>query len=62
MMKIMYRDVIATNEYEEITLEQLQEKLEIVAYSGGLRPITLEDIKVENGVTVMYYGLDLFEC
>ena len=62
MMKIMYRDVIATNEYEEITLEQLQEKLETVAYSGGLRPITLEDIQVENGVTVMYYGLDLFEC
>ena len=62
MMKIMYRDVIVTNEYEEITLEQLQEKLETVAYSDGLRPITLEDIKVENGVTVMYYGLDLFEC
>lgn len=62
MMKIMYRDVIVTNEYEEITLEQLQEKLETEAYSGGLRPITLEDIKVENGITVMYYGLDLFEC
>ena len=58
----MYRDVIVTNEYEEITLEQLQEKLETEAYSGGLRPITLEDIKVENGITVMYYGLDLFEC
>lgn len=62
MMKIMYRDMIVTSEYEEITLEQLQEKLKIAARFGGIRPVTLEDIKLENGITVMYYGLDQFEC
>lgn len=63
MMKIMFRDVLDfTKDYEEITMEQLNEYLYKASEMAGLRVITLNDIKVENGVTVMYYDLDSFEC
>jgi hypothetical protein len=62
-MKIMFRDVFDfEKDYEEITMEQLNEYLYKASEMAGLRVITLADIKTENGVTVMYYDLDSFEC
>lgn len=62
-MKIMFRDVFDfTKNYEEITMEQLNEYLYKASEMAGLRVITLVDIKVENGITIMYYDLDSFEC
>lgn len=62
-MKIMFRDVFDfTKDYEEITMEQLNEYLYKASEMAGLRVITLVDIKVENGITIMYYDLDSFEC
>ena len=62
-MKIMFRDVFDfTKDYEEITMEQLNEYLYKASEMAGLRVITLVDIKIENGITVMYYDLDSFEC
>ena len=62
-MKIMFRDVFDfTKDYEEITMEELNEYLYKASEMSGLRVITLADIKIENGVTVMYYDLDSFEC
>lgn len=62
-MKIMFRDVLDfSKDYEEITMEELNEYLYKASEMAGLRVITLADIKTENGVTVMYYDLDSFEC
>lgn len=62
-MKIMFRDVFDfTKDYEEITMEELNEYLYKASEMAGLRVITLTDIKTENGVTIMYYDLDSFEC
>ena len=62
-MKIMFRDVFDfEKDYEEITMEQLDEYLCKASDMAGLRVITLADIKTENGITVMYYDLDSFEC
>lgn len=62
-MKIMFRDVFDfEKDYEEITMEELNEYLYKASDMAGLRVITLADIKTENGVTVMYYDLDSFEC
>jgi hypothetical protein len=62
-MKIMFRDVFDfTKDYEEITMEELNEYLYKASEMAGLRVITLADIKIENGITVMYYDLDSFEC
>ena len=62
-MKIMFRDVFDfTKDYEEITMEQLNEYLYKASEMAGLRVITLVDIKMENGITIMYYDLDSFEC
>ena len=62
-MKIMFRDVFDfSKDYEEITMEELNEYLYKASEMAGLRVITLADIKTENGVTVMYYDLDSFEC
>lgn len=59
----MFRDVFDfTKDYEEITMEQLNEYLYKASEMAGLRVITLVDIKVENGITIMYYDLDSFEC
>lgn len=62
-MKIMFRDVLDfAKDYEEITIEELNEYLYKASEMAGLRVITLADIKIENDVTVMYYDLDSFEC
>ena len=62
-MKIMFRDVFDfAKDYAEITMEELNEYLYKASEMAGLRVITLTDIKTENGVTIMYYDLDSFEC
>ena len=62
-MKIMFRDIFDfTKDYEEITIEQLNEYLNKAPNMPGLRVITLVDIKIENGIIIMWYDLDSFEC